>query len=191
MTLAIRAVPTPTPAPTPAQTQTSNTAAATPTPTAAPPSNEGRIEIITRAAGSGNPLSGGTYTVFRAADHHRIGELTTSAGGMASISAEPGFYYIRELRPTFGFLLETERIFLEVGRGEKVTIELTKNRDFNIVDLPADVEGGGFIYITQTGQDMSMFHYTGGGLLLAISFIFGGLALWVFLSNKRQGVSNA
>jgi len=191
ISVARAAVPPPTPEPTPAPTQRpAATAAATPTPTQAPPSNEGRIEIITRAAGSGNPLSGGTYAVFRAADHQRIGELTTSAGGMASISAEPGFYYIRELRPTFGFLLETERIFLEVGRGETVKIELTKNRDFNIVDLPADVEGGGFIYITQTGQDMSMFHYTGGGLLLAISFIFGGLALWVFLSKKGRGVLN-
>ena len=190
MSLAIRAVPTPTPAPTTTQAQTSSAAAATPTPTAAPPSNEGRIEIITRAAGSGNPLSGGTYAVFRASDHHRIGELTTAANGTAFIMVEPGFYYIRELRPTFGFLLETERIFLEVDRGETVTIELTKNRDFNIVYLPADVEGGGFIYITQTGQFMSMLHYMGGGFLLILSFVFGGLALWVFLSKKRQGVLN-
>jgi hypothetical protein len=103
--------------------------------------------------------------------------------------AEPGFYFIRELRPTFGYLLETERIFLEVGRDETVTMELTKNRDFNIVDLPPDSEGNSFIYIVQTGQSMSMFHYGGGGLLLAVAVIFGGLALWELFKPKRRALS--
>ena len=189
MALAVRAEPTPPPTPTPAPTQ----AQTQPTTTAAPPAatpdnalrNQGRIEIVTRAAGSGNLLSGGIFTVYRVLDNRRVGELTTGAGGRTDLTVEPGVYYIRELRPTFGFLLETERIFLEVGAGETVKMELTKVRDLTITNLPHDIDGG-FIYITQTGQDMSMFHYVGGSVMLVVAAVCGGLALWVFISKKPK-----
>ena len=104
--------------------------------------NQGRIEIITRAAGSGSPLSGGIFAIYRASDSRRVGELTTGAGGRAEFPAEPGIYFIRELRATFGFMLETERIFLEVGAGQTVVVELTKVRDLgiNYAYLPQEAE---------------------------------------------------
>lgn len=98
--------------------------------------------------------------------------------------AEPGMYYIRELRPTYGFYLETERIFLEVGTGETVKMELTKVRDLSISDLPIDEDGGGIINITQTGQFMSMFHYIGGGFMRIIAIVCVGLAVWEFIKKK-------
>ena len=191
MALAVRAEPTPPPTatPPPAQTQQRQTGSnAPPAVIESAPDitlrNQGRIEIITRAAGSGNPLSGGMYAVYRVSDNRRVGELTTGAGGRTELTVEPGMYFIRELRPTFGFLLETERIFLEVGAGKTVVIELTKVRDLSITDLPHDIDGG-FIYITQTGQDMSMLHYVGGGVMLVVAAFCGGLAVWEFIIQKN------
>jgi uncharacterized surface anchored protein len=176
--------PEPTPAPTPVPTQRP---VATPTPIPDPfPNNQGRIEIVTRAAGSGNLLSGGIYNVYKAFDSSRVGQVTTGAGGRVDMLVEPGFYFVRELRPTFGFHLEAERIFLEVGARETVTMELTKNRDFNIVDLPPDADGSGFIFITQTGQIAPVMNYRVGGLLFVISVVCGGIALLVFIISKKK-----
>jgi uncharacterized surface anchored protein len=154
--------------------------------TAISANNQGRIEIITRAAGTGNPLSGGIFAIYMASDSHRIGQVTTGVDGVAYIMAEPGMYFVRELRPTFGFLLEPESIFLEVTAGGTVTLELTKMRDYNITYLPADEDGSNFIYITQTGQFMSVPHYAGGGLLIIVAFVFGGLAVWEILQAKQS-----
>jgi hypothetical protein len=148
--------------------------------------SQGRIEIITRAAGSGNPLSGGLFAVYRARDSRRVGELTTGVGGRVYMTAEPGMYFIRELRPTFGFLLETERIFLEVGTGETVVMELTKVRDLSIAYLPPDADGGGFIYITQTGQALPMLNYVGGGLLIAVAVTCGWFLLCEVVVRKKE-----
>jgi uncharacterized surface anchored protein len=190
MNLAVRVEPTPTPAPTtaPAQTTTQTAASAPPAATAVPDNalrNQGRIEIVTRAAGSGNLLSGGTYAVYRHDDNRRVAELTTGAGGKADITVEPGMYYIRELRPTYGFHLETERIFLEVSAGSTAIMELTKVRDLSITDLPDDRDGG-IIHIVQTGQDMSLFHYMGGSILLVIAFAAAGLAVWEFIMQRKS-----
>ncbi|MCL1842895.1 MAG: SpaA isopeptide-forming pilin-related protein [Defluviitaleaceae bacterium] len=185
------AVPQPTPPP--AQNQGQG-AAATPTPTpeaTEQPNRQGRIEIITRAAGSGDLLSGGIYAVYRASDSTRMGQVTTGVGGMAYIMAEPGMYFVRELRPTFGFLLETERIFLEVSASGTTTIDLTKVRDWNIVYLPPGEDGSNFIYITQTGQYIAMPRYVGGGILIAIALAFGGLATLQFVKKitETEGIT--
>jgi uncharacterized surface anchored protein len=174
------AVPPPTPEPTPTPTQRpAATTAPAPTPTADPyPNNQGRIEIVTRAAGSGNLLSGGIYAVYRVSDSQQIGQATTGADGTAHIMAEPGMYYIRELRPTYGYFLETERIFLEVSARETVIMELTKVRDFSIADLPPDAEGNGIIHITQTGQIKPTNYYISGCLMIAVSFVCG---VWILI----------
>jgi len=191
MALAIRAVPAPpTPAPTPtppAQPAAPVQPVPLPTIETIPDSDTGtqsRIEIVTRAAGSGNPLSGGIFAVYRFYDNRRIAELTTGADGRAYLMVEQGMHFVRELRPTFGFLLEPERIFLEVGEGEIVIMELTKLRDYDIAYLPMDVEGGGIIYIPQTGQRWPTGFFVGGGILLLISFIAAGF-LTVFLIHVR------
>jgi len=191
MSLVVRAKPVPVPPPAPATTQTNE-----PTPPPAvieiipddEPDMQSRIEIVTRAAGSGNPLSGGLFAVYRAHDSRRMAELTTGTDGMVDLEVEAGLYFIRELRPTFGFLLETERIFLEVGEGETVIVELTKLRDSSIPYLPPDENGSGFIYITQTGQFMSALHYGGGGLMLVIALASVGLILYEVLFNKKRRI---
>lgn len=171
MSLAVRAEPTPTPAPIPTPPP-ATVAPSPPLPVEieAIPDTQSKIKISTRAAGSGNPLSGGVFSVHRAYDNRRVAELTTAVDGLAYMEVEPGLYFIRELRPTFGFLIETQRIFLEVGENETVKMELTKERDMNIAELPMDEEGGGIIYIPQTGQILS-FHYTSGLILMGISLL--------------------
>ena len=191
MALAVRAIPLSAPTPTPApasQPAASSAQAAPPAATETVPGSgedaQGKIEILTRAAGSGNPLSGGIFAVYRADDSRRMAELTTGADGRAYFMAQPGMYFVRELRPTFGFTLEHQRIFLEVGEGETVILELTKERDYSIAYLPADADGGGIIYIPPTGQDMSLVSYMGGGLFILIAIISGGMALWEISLKK-------
>jgi uncharacterized surface anchored protein len=182
MSIIARPVPMPTPTPTPA-----------PAAVSAPPITiettveeyeiYGKIEIITRAAGSGNPLSGGIFAVYDAETNRRIAELTTGVGGTAYTTLNPGQYFVQELRPTFGFTLDPHRMFLEIGAGETVRVEITKERDATIEYLPiyADAKGGGIIYIPPTGQYMDMFYYLGGGGLIALS-IFIAIA---FVVKKR------
>ena len=193
MALAVRAVPVPppdpTPPPAPPTQQAPNFAPATPPAiieTIPEPTAQSRIEIVTRAAGSGNPLSGGLFAVYRAYDNRRIAELTTGADGRAYVLVEPGMHFVRELRPSFGFLLELERIFLEVGVGETVSMELTKIRDYSIAYLPMDVEGGGIIYIPQTGQYWPTWFYIGGGVMLLISFVAGGFLLFTLIKVRGR-----
>ena len=185
MALAVRAAPTPSPTPTPPPAPAAPVAPSPPPATIETiPDDElvaqSRIEVVTRAAGSGNPLSGGIFAVYRAYDSRRMGELTTGTDGTAYLMVAPGMYFVRELRPTFGFLLESQRIFLDVGEAETVIMELTKERDMDIVYLPPDE--GGVIYIPPTGQDRSLFHYIGGGIMLLISLAFGGLLLYLRFS---------
>jgi len=176
-----RPLPTPSPTPTPPPSQTP----------AIPPGNViedmeivGRLEIITRAEGSGNPLSGGLFSVYTAVGNRRVAELTTEAGGVAHVELEPGQYFIRELRPTYGFLLEDTRILVDVAESRVTQIEITKERDTDIPDLDPDVCDSGKIYIPQTGQDMSLFHYGGGAVLLLISLL---CIVFLFANKKSKG----
>jgi hypothetical protein len=145
----------------------------------------GRLEITTRAEGSGNPLSGGLFSVY-SFDNRRIAQLTTGTGGLAYIELEPGQFFIRELRPTYGFLLEDSRILVDVAEGRVTRIEMTKERDMDIPYLDPYAYGGGIIYIPPTGQDMSLFHYVGGGALLLIALIAGGFLLYVIINARMR-----
>jgi len=142
----------------------------------------GRLEIITRAEGSGNPLSGGLFAIYTATGNRRITQLTTGTGGMVYIELEPGQYFIRELRPTYGFMLEDSRILVDVAEGRITQIEMTKERDMSIPYLDPDAYGGGIIYIPPTGQDRSMFHYVSGGILLLISLAFMAFLVYLRIS---------
>ena len=185
----IVARPLPTPPPTPAPPSMSQIP-----PTPAIPPGEivevldafGRLEIVTRAEGSGNPLSGGLFSIYTAAGNRRIAELTTETNGTAYIELEPGQYFIRELRPTYGFLLEDMRILVDVAAGRATQVEMTKQRDTDIPYLDPETYGGGKIYIPQTGQDMSLFHYVGGGALLLISLIIGGIFLYFVIDARMR-----
>ncbi|MCL1842323.1 MAG: hypothetical protein FWF79_00765, partial [Defluviitaleaceae bacterium] len=111
-------------------------------------------------------------------------------------------YFIRELRPTYGFLLEDMRILVDVAAGRATQVEMTKQRDTDIpyldpgrmgeqrrafcVATSPETYGGGKIYIPQTGQDMSMFHYVGGGALLLISLIIGGIFLYFVIDARMR-----
>jgi uncharacterized surface anchored protein len=133
----------------------------------------GRLEIITRAAQSGNPLSGGVFAVYRASDNRLISELTTDVYGRTHIELATGGYFLQELRATFGFLLEPTRIFFEVEENEVAVVEITKERDITILD--ADTEG--MIWIPPTGEFLSLPHYIGGAFMLVISAICGLLLI--------------
>jgi uncharacterized surface anchored protein len=182
-----RPLPTPTPSPTPTPTPPPSSLPSSPQTPAVPPGNaievpemSGRLEIITRAEGSGNPLSGGLFSIYTAAENRRIAELTTETGGTAHIELEPGQYLIRELRPTYGFLLEAPHILVDVAEGRVTQIEITKQRDTAILDIDADYDSGK-IYIPQTGQNMSLLHYGGGVVMLLISLFSA-----VFLIKNKQ-----
>ena len=137
----------------------------------------GRFEVFTRAQGTGTPLSGGVFAVYNA-NNRRIAELTTAENGLAYIDLEPGRYFLHELRPTFGFYLERQRIHFEIVTGEVVRVELTKERNGSIADM--NIEG--FIYIPPTGQFISLLHYLGGTALLVVALMLAGVTVF---GNKK------
>jgi uncharacterized surface anchored protein len=143
---------------------------------------QGRLEIVTRAAQSGNPLSGGVFGVYRAADNRLVSELATGTDGTAYIELSPGGYFLQELRATFGFVLEPTRIFFEVAAYEVVVVEITKERDWGI----ADVDAEGMIWIPPTGEDMSVFHYLGGAFLIVVAVACGFLLLYTHKWKKPR-----
>lgn len=99
MTIVARAIPQPTPDPTPTPTPTpapQRPAVTTPAQPATPSRpTQSRVDTITRAEISGNPLHGATFSVYRAIDSQRVGEITTDANGRATISLNAGEYYLR------------------------------------------------------------------------------------------------
>jgi len=109
---------------------------------------------------------------------------------MAYIELDAGQFFVRELRPTCGFLLEDSRILVDVVEGRVTKLEITKERDGSIPYLDPYVYGGGIIYIPPTGQDMSMVHYLGGAGLLVISLAGAGFLLKPHVKKlKFKGVN--
>ena len=185
-------VPTPTPVPFATQSIPNTSSAARPEVMPGEPDDSldglGRLEIITRAAQSGNPLSGGVFAVYRASDNRRVSELTVGTGGTVYIELSPGAYFLQELRPTFGFLIEPGRILFEVEKNGVVIVEITKERDPSIQDIDAE----GMIWIPPTGEDMSLFHYIGGAFLLMMSAACGFLIIFPrAMREKWQRNSNS
>ena len=186
LTVTARAIPQPTPAPEPTPAPQAIPPASTPAPapqrpagtipvTPAQPATpsrptQSRVEILTRAELSGNPLHGATFTVYRAIDSHRVGEVTTDANGRASITLNAGEYYLRNNSVQFGFLREQSRIFFTVGTND-VSVEVTIQRDANIpyVDY-------GIINLPQTGELPPVMNYVLGTLCFAAA-LFCGLVL--------------
>jgi hypothetical protein len=193
MTIVARAIPqlppepTPPPTPTPApQTPAPQRPAVTPPAQPATPSRptQSRVDIITRAEISGNPLHGATFSVYRAIDSQRVGEITTDANGRATISLNAGEYYLRNNSVQFGFLRERSRIFFTVGTSD-VSVSVTIQRDANIPY--ADY---GFITLPQTGELPPVMNYVLGVLFMVVALLCGVL---LFIQRtpkpfKRKGV---
>ena len=138
-----------------------------PAPEPIPDRETGTVEVITRAANSGNVLAGGHFGIYQVSDARLVATTYIGDDGIASFEVMPGLYFVRELRPTFGFVLETENMYVEVQQGQTVRIELTKNRDYNIPYTDIDPES--IIILPETGQERQAWLYQGGMILLIIS----------------------
>ena len=185
------AAPPTTPAPAPpvqtvssalqAVLPTTSQTTATPIETSQP---QNRVEIITRAEQSGNPLDGASFTVYRADDKQRVGEVTTATDGRASISLTQGEYYLRNDSVQYGYLCERSRIFFDVGTNGDVTAEITIQRDASI----PDVEDGN-VTVPKTGELPPVLNYMLGTVFLAFA-LFCGIVLLrerKRYSYKRKG----
>ena len=161
-------------------TQAQNQAPTTTTPdrpAQAQTQTQSRVEIITRAEKSGNPLHGAVFTVYRAADSQRVGEITTDTHGRASISLSAGEYYLRNNSVQFGFLRERSRIFFTVGTRGDVTVEVTIQRDGSIP------YADGNITVPQTGELTPVMNYVLGTLFIGLALVCG---LFLFGSRNKQ-----
>ena len=141
----------------------------------------GRLEIITRAETSGSPLPGGVFAVYDALTGRRIARLTTGGDGMAYIEVSPGDYFVRELRPTFGFLLEDTRILASVAEGRATQVTMTKERDESIPY--ADV----YITLPQMGVGMGDNSPEGGSARTFMLFVMinMGLTMTAIYMHRR------
>jgi hypothetical protein len=187
LSVTARAMPQPTPEPTtpPAPMQppitvspSQNTAPNRPT------QAQSRVEIITRAEQSGNPLNGAVFTVYRVSDNERVGEVTTDVNGKASISLAQGEYYMRNDSVQYGFIIERSRIFFTVGASGTVTVEVTIQRDASIPYVDT-----GNITLPQTGELPPVMNYVIGTLFLFIALFcgYGLLSRQRPKKNRRKG----
>ena len=167
--------PSPTPSPPPTQSTSRPNIPVTPPNTAQP--RQGRIEIITRAEQSGNPIVGVVFGVYRVSDNVRITEITTDFNGLASLSLPQGEYFLRNHAVPFGFLHERARIFFTVSGTGTVRIDVTAQRDSNI-----PYADSGFITLPQTGELLPIRDYILGGIFIAVTRI----SLSKSLINKRS-----
>ncbi|MDR1704316.1 MAG: prealbumin-like fold domain-containing protein [Clostridiales bacterium] len=133
---------------------------------------QGTLQIMKLAEQSGNPLSGAVFGVYRASDNKRLADLTTDADGGAYHALEPGEYYIRELKPPYGYLLEQTQIHFTVMSGETVIVDVTNERDASISD-----NGTNGISIPKTGEDFPALNYIAGSVLIGIALLGGALLL--------------
>jgi len=138
----------------------------------------GTLQVLKLAEQSGNPLSGALFGVYRASDNTKLIDLTTNADGEASQSLESGEYYLRELKPPYGYLLERARIFFTVRSGVLVKVEVTNQRDFSIKDINTP---GGVINLPKTGEDFPLHNYVIAILLIASALT---CCVWVFFKRK-------
>ena len=142
--------------------------------------SHGTLQIIKQAEQSGNPLSGAVFGVYRVSDNKKLIELTTDADGRASLYLDPGEYYLRELKPPYGYMLEPARIYFTVKSGILVKVEVTNQRDINISDNNAP----GIISIPKTGEDFLTANIVFGVLLIFTSLI---CCVWLFC---RKDIAN-
>jgi LPXTG-motif cell wall-anchored protein len=131
--------------------------------------NHGELQLINQAEKTGNSLSGAVFGIYRVTDNRKMVEITTNADGRASLYLEPGEYYLRELKPSYGYLLESARIYFDAVNGETVKVEITSLRDMNIRDINAP----GGINLPKTGEDFPIYNYIFGILLLLVAVLSG------------------
>ena len=106
------------------------------------PPATGNLQIIKSAAGTGERLEGAVFGVYREGSNTKIAELTTDAGGNASMELERGDYYLRELRAPRGFVAEKNAIPFSITSGNSVVrVEVT------------NTTGVGTLRLTKTGTD--------------------------------------
>ena len=146
-----------------------------------PPIINGRIEIVTRAANSGNLIMGGLFGIYRDSDSRLVGQTTVGENGIAYFYVPPGIYFVRELRPTFGFLIEEESMFVEVTLGSTVRIELTKNRDYTIP--VSEIDPATIILLPEMGQARNSLFYIGSVILFSISGVLLLLFIYSYVSQ--------
>ncbi len=132
--------------------------------------NHGTLQVVKQAEQSGNPLSGAVFGVYSVIGDKRLADIATNVDGEASYSLEPGEYYLRELKPPYGYLLEQSRIYFTVVYGETVIVEVTNQRD------PAVSNANGIITIPKTGEDFPYLIYITGAMLVGAP-VFCGVSL--------------
>jgi len=170
--------PEPTPSPSPPEpTSTPPAVSPSPSPSPAPEQTTGELVIIKRAAVTGDSLSGAVFGIYHAADDTEVAELTTAADGMATLSLEPGDYYLKELQAPDGFSLEQAKVNFTVTADATVKVIVTDQRDGQITDSPQDN-----IDIPKTGESFPVMNYVLGGMLLAAAL---GCGIWLIKVHKK------
>ena len=165
---------TPTPT-TPTPTTPTPTTPKPTTPTPKPSEASGTLVLLKKAEQTGKLLSGAVFGVYRVSDNTKVGELTSSADGRATMSLPVGDYYLKELKSPYGFLLEKSKIFFTVVKDSTVTVEVTNQRDESITD-PEPIE------VPKTGENVPYTNYIVGASLLLLSAVLVGVLHY----NKKR-----
>jgi len=137
----------------------------------------GELLVIKKAEGTGKPLSGAVFGVYRASDNRKLSEITSGADGAVTLALTPGDYYLLEQTAPSGYALETARISLTVRKGVTVKVEITntligQDKPTPAPTAPANPTIPG-ISISKTGEDFPTMNYVLAALFLCLSVACG------------------
>ena len=95
----------------------------------------GELRVIKHAAGTGQRLPDTRFGVYDASTDEKVGEITTSENGVASISLPEGDFYLIELAAATGFKLNPEPVSFEIVAGETTKLAIANESETPAEDI--------------------------------------------------------
>jgi uncharacterized surface anchored protein len=158
-----------------------NKAVPSTTPTADKPKT-GTLELLKSAEGTGKRLSGAVFGVYSVDGNKKQGEITTDKNGMATIELAGGDFYLKELTPPTGYIVEKDKIPFIISVGKTVLVEVTNMRETVTIDDGKTPQGS--ITIPKTGGDFPAMSYTISAFCLTLAAFCGAVLL-----KRRRGIA--
>jgi len=149
------------------------------------PAPHGTLKLIKKAEGTGKPLAGASFGVFREGANKEITRFTTEADGTAEVLLAAGDYYLLEQESPPGYLIETAHIPITVKTGEITLAEVTNERGEGLEISGEDMPFGA-IEISKTGTSYPMVNAVLAGLCFVITAVCGAVLIKMCILRRQR-----